>query len=109
MQQDFLKHKDPLEFYAFILQVGLEWIAFGCGNGWRDFYHCHYQSRNELICNVETLLSFTCVLLFLELVQSLSKFAQSWITFIVDFIFVVKLCESNLQAMCNELEKRFSF
>jgi hypothetical protein len=63
----------------------------------------------ELICNVETLLSFAYVLPFLELVQSLSKFAQSWITFICDFIFVVKLCESNLQAMCNELEKRFSF
>jgi len=63
----------------------------------------------EFICNVQALLSFTCVLPFLELVQSSSKFAQSWITFICDFIFVVKLCESNLQAMCNELENKCSF
>jgi hypothetical protein len=40
----------------------------------------------ELLCDVETIMGLTCVLPMLEVVQSLSKFAQNKDTFICDFV-----------------------
>jgi hypothetical protein len=54
------------------------------------------KANYELLCDLETLLGLTCVLPLLEAMQALSKFAQTQTTFICDFIFQIKVCQSNL-------------
>lgn len=54
------------------------------------------EANYELLCDPHTLLGLACVLPLLEAMQALSKFAQIRTTFICDFIFQVKVCQSDL-------------
>jgi hypothetical protein len=66
------------------------------------------KTNYELMCDLEMLLGLSCIIPLLELVQGLSKFAQSQYTFICDFIFSLKLCEADLFPMYYEVGKMFS-
>jgi predicted glycosyltransferase involved in capsule biosynthesis len=57
------------------------------------------KSSLELFCDVEVFLGLTCIIPMLELVQSLSKFAQNQDIFICDFVTIVKKCEAQLYQM----------
>jgi hypothetical protein len=50
------------------------------------------NTNYELLCDVETIMGLTCVLLMLEAVQNLNKLAQNKDTFICDFVSAVMLC-----------------
>jgi hypothetical protein len=66
------------------------------------------KTNYELLSDVETLMGFFCIILSLELVHGLSKFAQNQQTFICDFISTLKFCEADLFTMYYEGRKRFS-
>ncbi len=65
------------------------------------------KTNYEFLCDPKTLLSLFCIIPLLELVQGLSKFAQSQQTFICDFIFALKLYEVDFFTMYCEFGKRF--
>ncbi len=63
------------------------------------------NTNHELLCDVETIMGLTCVLLMLEVVQNLSKLAQNRDTFICDFVSTVMLCQFEIYTMYVNLEK----
>jgi hypothetical protein len=65
------------------------------------------KANFELFFDQEIHLSFPCVLPLLEAMQALSKFAQTHIIFICDFIFVVKFYQFGLQEIYCEFKKMF--
>jgi hypothetical protein len=62
----------------------------------------------ELFCDVETMMGLTCVLLMLEVVQSLNKLAQNKDSLICDFVVTVKLIQVDLYDLYVDLEHHFS-
>jgi hypothetical protein len=67
------------------------------------------KANFELFFYEEIRLSFPCVLPLLEAMQALSKFAQTQIIFICDFIYLAKLYQFGLQEIYCELKKMFLF
>lgn len=67
------------------------------------------KTNYELLCDIKTLLGVACVLLLLEAIQNLFKFAQGCDTFIYDFMFTLKFCEANLFDIYCDNNKRYSF
>ncbi len=53
----------------------------------------------ELLCDIEIVLGFTCLLPMLEALHGLSKYVQNIKTFICDFVGNVKLCQVDLHNM----------
>jgi hypothetical protein len=51
------------------------------------------KANLELLCDIEVFKSFACIILMLECVQSLSKFAQTRYAFIFVFVVIVKSCQ----------------
>jgi hypothetical protein len=66
------------------------------------------KTNYELLCDIKTLLGVACVLLLLEEIQNLFKFAQGCDTFIYDFVFTLKFCEANLFDIYCDTKKRYS-
>ncbi len=66
------------------------------------------KSNYKLLCDVETFLRLAWILLYLETMQGLFKFAQGWDTFICDFIFALKFKEEDLFTMYCDIEKNYS-
>jgi len=66
------------------------------------------KSNYKLLSNVEMFLKLAWVLLYLETMQGLFKFAQGWDTFIGDFIFALKFKEEDLFTMYCDSEKNYS-
>jgi hypothetical protein len=74
-----------------------------------DSDHIENAKNNyKLLCDVETFRGLACILLCLESMQRLSKFAQRWDTFICDFISTLKLVEEVLFTMYCDSEKNYS-
>jgi hypothetical protein len=60
----------------------------------------------ELLCDVDAIMGFICVILMLEFVQILSKYAQNRKIFVCDFVNNVKLCQVDLhKKYCDEDNK----
>jgi len=63
----------------------------------------------ELLCDVETIMGLTCVLLMLEAMQSLNKLAhRNKECFICDFVVVLKLIQVDLDNFYVDHEQHFS-
>ncbi len=68
----------------------------------------HVATTNyELFCDVETMMGLTCVLLMLEVVQSLNKLAQNRDCFICDFVAIMKLTQIDLYNLYVDLKCHF--
>ncbi len=66
--------------------------------------------NHELLCDVETLLGFTCIFPLLEIVQGFSKFAQPRCAiFIHDYVSIIKLAKVDLQTMYCDPNFRSSY
>jgi hypothetical protein len=66
--------------------------------------------NHELLCDVETLLGFTCIFPLLEIVQGFSKFAQPRCAiFIHDCVSIIKLAKVDLQTMYCDPNFRSSY
>jgi hypothetical protein len=66
--------------------------------------------NHELLCDVETLLGFTCIFPLLEIVQGFSKFAQPRCAiFIHDYVSIIKLAKVDLQTMYYDPNFRSSY
>jgi len=63
----------------------------------------------ELLCDVETIMGFTCVIPMVEFVQILSKYVQNWNMFIYDFVIIVKLCQVDLHKKYCDEEKKYNY
>ncbi len=63
----------------------------------------------ELLCDIETIMGLTCLLLMLEVLQGLNKYGQNKNTFICDFVGSVKLCQANLHNMYHDEEKKQNY
>jgi hypothetical protein len=60
----------------------------------------------ELLCDVDTIMGFICVILMLEFVQILNKYAQNRKIFVCNFVNNVKLCQVDLhKKYCDEDNK----
>lgn len=60
----------------------------------------------ELLCDVDTIMGFICMILMLEFVQILSKYVQSGKMLVCDFVNNVKLCQADLhKKYCDEDNK----
>ncbi len=66
------------------------------------------KSNYELLCDVETFLRLACILLYLETMQGLFKFAQGWDTFICDFISALKFAKEDLFIMYCDSENNYN-
>ncbi len=66
------------------------------------------NTNYELLCDVETIMGLTCVLLMLEAMQNLNKLAQNKDTFICDFVSAVMLCQFEIYTIYVNLEKQYS-
>jgi hypothetical protein len=63
------------------------------------------KSKLEILCNIETFISFTCILPMLEYVQFLFKFVQARYIFIWNFIEVIKMTNMDLYMTYVNLPK----
>lgn len=64
--------------------------------------------NSELLCDVETIIGFICVIPMVEFVQILSKYVQNWNMLIYDFVISVKLCQVDLHKKYCDEEKKYS-
>ncbi len=62
----------------------------------------------ELICDVEIMMGLMCVLLMLEVMQSLNKFAQNRNCFTCDFVVAIKLTQVDFYNLYVDPEWHFS-
>jgi hypothetical protein len=61
------------------------------------------KANIELLCDIKVFLGLACIILMLECIQGLFKFAQTQDAFICDFVAIVKSCQGDLYRMhCNE-------
>jgi hypothetical protein len=58
---------------------------------------------------METILGLTSVLRMLEVMESLSKFAQSQEWFIFNFVNVIKICQADLYAMYCDTANKYGY
>ncbi len=62
----------------------------------------------ELLCDIKTLLGIACVLILLEAIQNIFKFAQGCDTFIYNFVFTLIFCEAHIFDIYCDTKKRYS-
>jgi hypothetical protein len=68
----------------------------------------HVAATNyELLCDVETMMGLTCVLLMLEAVQNLNKLVQNKDCFISDFVASMKLIQVDIYNLYVDLKSHF--
>ncbi len=46
----------------------------------------------ELLCDVNLLIFFACLLPMLETIHGLMKYAQKWNIFVCDYVTTIKIC-----------------
>ncbi len=63
---------------------------------------------NYVLCDVEIVMGLTCMLLMLEVVQSLNKLIQNKDTFIFYFVVAIKSCQVDIYTMYVNIEKQYS-
>jgi hypothetical protein len=66
------------------------------------------HTNYELLCGVKIVMGLRCVLLMLEVMQSLSKVARNKEIFICDFVLAVRFCQFEIYTMYVDLEKQYS-
>jgi hypothetical protein len=66
------------------------------------------RSNYELLCDVEIVMGFTCVMLMLEAMQSLNKLIQNKDIFIFYFVVAIKSCQIDIYTMYMDIEKQYS-
>ncbi len=62
-------------------------------------------TSNYVLCDVEIVMGLTCMLLMLEVVQSLNKLIQNKDTFIFYFVIAIKSCQVDIYTMYVNIEK----
>ncbi len=65
------------------------------------------RSNYELLCDVEIVMGLTCMLLMLEVVQSLNKLIQNKDTFIFYFVVAIKSCQVDIYTIYVHIEKQY--
>jgi hypothetical protein len=61
----------------------------------------------ELLCDVEVVMGFTCIMTLLEVVYEVIKFAQSCNTFVCDFVEAMNMCCAYFYSLYCDLKKRY--
>jgi hypothetical protein len=61
----------------------------------------------ELLCDVEVVMGFTCIMPMLEVVHEVIKFAQSCNMFVCDFVEAMNMCCVYLYSLYCDLKKRY--
>ncbi len=65
------------------------------------------RSNLQKLLNLEFILRLHCILLLLELVHTLIKYAQGKGVYICDFVEAIKMCKDKLYVLYNDLEYKF--
>jgi hypothetical protein len=61
----------------------------------------------ELLYDVNLLISLSCLLLMLETIHALIKFAQKWDGFVCDFVAAIKICQGQLYSHYSNLDIKY--
>jgi len=80
--------------------------AFSGEKEW--WFPCHPNNKTtvKLLCDVEVVMGFTCIMPMLEVVHEVIKFAQSSNTFVCDFVEAMNICCVCLYSLYCDLKKR---
>ncbi len=65
-------------------------------------------SNFELVCDVKIMLFLMCLMLMLEIINFLVKFAQLHNVFVCDFVVVMKICQDDFYKLYVDLVIAFN-
>jgi hypothetical protein len=82
-----------VDFYVGSFWTTIWWVQNTCGQTNDIIVNTHnVNTKYEFLCDVEIIMGLTCVLIMLEAMQSLRKYAWNMDTFICDYVTTLKIC-----------------